>query len=137
MVTHSNILVWLPGKPDGQENLAGCSPWGSQRVRHDSFTLKLMLSLCKVLKLRLKKTLMHIHQVSRTVRYGEGAETTCPVWKSLMIISSFFFFFPIPGFKCLLHLGMFSCHHLQLRVECKLMFFLLSFMLVRITFSCL
>ena len=92
MVTHSNILVWLPGKPDGQENLAGCSPWGSQRVRHDSFTLKLMLSLCKVLKLRLKKTLMHIHQVSRTVRYGEGAETTCPVWKSLMIISSFFFF---------------------------------------------
>ena len=66
---------------------------GSQRVRHDSFTLKLMLSLCKVLKLRLKKTLMHIHQVSRIVRYGEGAETMSPVWKSLMIISSFFFFF--------------------------------------------
>ena len=28
MVTHSNILVWLPEKPDGQENLVGCSPWG-------------------------------------------------------------------------------------------------------------
>ena len=23
-------------KSNGQRNLAGCSPWGSQRVRHDS-----------------------------------------------------------------------------------------------------
>ena len=27
--------VSLPGKPLGQRSLAGYSPWGSQRVRHD------------------------------------------------------------------------------------------------------
>ena len=28
-------LVFLPGKSQGQRNLAGYSPWGYKRVRHD------------------------------------------------------------------------------------------------------
>ena len=60
MVTHSNILVWLPGKPAGQGNLVSCSPWG---LKESGTTEQLMLSLFKVLKLRLKWTLMHIRQV--------------------------------------------------------------------------
>ena len=27
--------VFLPGESNGQRSLAGCSPWGSQRVRHN------------------------------------------------------------------------------------------------------
>ena len=27
--------VFLPGASHGQGNVAGCSPWGSQRVGHD------------------------------------------------------------------------------------------------------
>ena len=57
MVTHSNILVWLPGKPDGQGNLVSCSPWG---LKESGTTEQLMLSLFKVLKWRLKWTLMHL-----------------------------------------------------------------------------
>ena len=29
------IPVLLPGKSHGQKSLAGCSPWGSQRIGHD------------------------------------------------------------------------------------------------------
>ena len=134
MVTHSNILVWLPGKPAGQGNLVSCSPWG---LKESGTTEQLMLSLFKVLKLRLKWTLMHIRQVLL------GKQNAKAWWRCWDQVSSWeishdhFIFFFIPGFKCLLHLGMFSCHHLQFRAECKLMFFLLRFVLVRITFSCL
>ena len=31
-------LVFLPGKSHGQRSLAGYSPWGCQRVRHDLVT---------------------------------------------------------------------------------------------------
>ena len=30
--------VFLPGESHGRRSLAGCSPWGSQRVGHDSVT---------------------------------------------------------------------------------------------------
>jgi len=30
--------VFLPGKPHGQRRLAGCSPWGHKRVRHNLAT---------------------------------------------------------------------------------------------------
>ena len=36
MATH---LLFLPGKMHGQRSLAGYSPWGHKRVRHD-FTTK-------------------------------------------------------------------------------------------------
>ena len=45
MATHSSVLAWrikwqptpvlLPGKSHGQRSLAGYSPWGHKRVRHD------------------------------------------------------------------------------------------------------
>ena len=31
----SGTAVFLPGESHGQRSLAGCSPWGSQRVGHD------------------------------------------------------------------------------------------------------
>ena len=33
-----SIPVFLPGKSHGQRSLAGCSPWGWERVRHDLVT---------------------------------------------------------------------------------------------------
>ena len=35
MATHSGILAW---EPHEEKSLAGCSPWGQQRVRHDLVT---------------------------------------------------------------------------------------------------
>ena len=31
----ATIPVFLPGKSNGQRSLAGYSPWGHKRVRHD------------------------------------------------------------------------------------------------------
>ena len=31
-------MVLLPGKSHGQRSLAGCSPWGRERVRHNLAT---------------------------------------------------------------------------------------------------
>ena len=36
-----STLVFLPGKSHGQRSLAGCSPWGHKRVRHDLATKQL------------------------------------------------------------------------------------------------
>ena len=35
VATHSSILAW---EPHGQRSLAGYSPWGHKRVRHDLAT---------------------------------------------------------------------------------------------------
>ena len=35
MATHSSILAW---ESHEEKSLAGCSPWGQQRVRHDLVT---------------------------------------------------------------------------------------------------
>lgn len=76
----------------------------------------------RVLKLRLKRTLMNVHQyflVTEILKHTKDAEEKSPGWKSSI-------FFSTPGFG----------HHLQLAVECKLMFFFLCFESGRITFGC-
>ena len=32
------LLLFLPGKSEGQRSLVGCSPWGCKRVRYDLAT---------------------------------------------------------------------------------------------------
>ena len=40
----ANHSVSLPGKSHGQRSLVGCSPWGWQRVGHDSATNTYLLN---------------------------------------------------------------------------------------------
>ena len=36
--THGHEFEQTPGESEGQGSLACCSPWGSERVRHDLVT---------------------------------------------------------------------------------------------------
>ena len=55
MAAHSSILVFSSGKSYGQRSLAGYSPWGYKRVRHN------LASKQYFLKLRLKFRLICPH----------------------------------------------------------------------------
>ena len=49
--------VFLPGKSHGQRSLAGYSPWGCKRVRHDLVTKQV---LSKFWRSRYPKVIFHL-----------------------------------------------------------------------------
>ena len=52
--------VFLPGESHGQRSLAGCSPWGCKRVRHDLANKQQSISPTNVQKPMIVRLPLHI-----------------------------------------------------------------------------